>query len=543
MPRWQWFTDYNNPGNRIWLAWNGEFIDVDIVDIEVQFIHCRILIRSLHISVMVTVVYGDNEIGARRDLWQALCSMAGLIGQEPWLVGGDFNAVRDLSEVCGASGDIRLAMHDFNNCILRAGLIALPMRGVLYSWHNCSTDGRSLWKHLDRLLVNDMWLERWPDAHYECLTPRTSDHSPLLLRGDVRDPHVSMFRFDNFLALSPGFIAYVQNVWWHRIIGTPMYSVTRKLKALKPVFRQQRKEKGDISLNTKLAAEFLEISQQLLMAGRHDSLLLHLETCCRMVYLKATKLEQVMLQQRAKMQCMKGGDQYTRVFFRRVAMRHANKRNFQISDDDGHTYTEPKDVSDTFVAYFERLLADRATGPDGFSSGFFKAAGPVVGEEIMAAVKDFFTPGRLLKQVNATLITLIPKQFIEQDGDFAYHWKCKDLGLFQLSFADDLLLLCKAEKSQLIISKAAHEIRISLLDTLGFQEGHLPVREGQLIKSVLLALGVYWAMAFLLPKGVIKEINKRPQSCALFFGRGILQTDTPRLRGICVSSSKKVVKA
>ncbi|KAK4384331.1 hypothetical protein Sango_3071700 [Sesamum angolense] len=183
--------------------------------------------------------------------------MAGLIGQEPWLVGGDFNAVRDMSEVCGTSGDIRLAMHDFNDCILRAGLFGLPMRGVQFSWHNCSTDGRSLWKRLNRFLVNDVWMVHWPDTHYECLTPRTSDHSPLLLRGDVRDPHVSMLRFDNFLALSPGFIASVQNIWRHRIIGTPMYSVTRKLKALKPVFRQQRKGKGDIPLNVKLAADFL----------------------------------------------------------------------------------------------------------------------------------------------------------------------------------------------------------------------------------------------------------------------------------------------
>ncbi|KAL0288698.1 UNVERIFIED_CONTAM: Retrovirus-related Pol polyprotein from type-1 retrotransposable element R2 [Sesamum calycinum] len=640
LPRWHWFTDYNNLGNRIWLAWNGDFIDVDIVVIGVQFIHCRILFRS--------------------------------IGQEPWLVGGDFNAVRDLSEVCGASGDIRLATHEFNDCIMRAGLIALPMRGVLYSWHNCSTDGRSLWKRLDRLLVNDLSLERWPDSHYECLTPRTSDHSPLLLRGDMRDPHVSMFRFDNFLALSPGFIASVQNVWRHRIIGTPMYSVTRKLKALKPVFHQQRKEKGDIPLNAKLAAEFLEISQQLLMEGRHDSLLLHLETCCRM-----------------------------------------------ISDDDGHTYTEPKEVSDTFVAYFERLLGgeramrnldlrylrpwvrhiiteeesnsltrpitaddvktalfdneeDRAPGLDGFSSGFFKAAWPVVGEEITAAVKDFFTTGRLLKQVNATLLTLIPKvsapshvadfrlisccntiykiitkilvlrirevldklisssqtafvpgrsisdnvmlaqelfsgynqcrlpprcalkvdlrkaydivewdfwllrsiylvfrldlfgarglrqgdpmspylfvlimevlhmilrQFIEQDGDFAYHWKCKDLGLFQLSFADDLLLLCKAEKSQLIISKAAHGIRASLLDTLDSKKDISQYGRVQLIKSVLLALGVYWAMAFLLPKGVIKVINKRLRT---FLWKGNSANGYPKVAWdvVCLSSEE-----
>ncbi|KAK4384260.1 hypothetical protein Sango_3079200 [Sesamum angolense] len=104
------------------------------------------------------------------------------------------------------------------------------------------------------------------------------------------------------------------------------------------------------------------------------------------------------------------------------------------------------------------------------------------------------------------------------------------------------------QKSQLIISKAAAGLRDSLLATLGFQEGQLPVRylglplisarlsiadcqpllqkiysrikgwEGvqlsfagrvQLIKSVLISFEVYWAMAFILPKGIIKEILKR----------------------------------
>ena len=83
---------------------------------------------------------------------------------------------------------------------------------------------------------------------------------------------------------------------------------------------------------------------------------------------------------------------------------------------------------------------------------------------------------------------------------------------------------------------------------LGFQEGHLPMRylglplissrlsiadcqpllskidtringwerlalsyagRVQIIKSVLVAMGVYWASAFILPKGVINDIEKR----------------------------------
>lgn len=46
---------------------------------------------------------------------------------------------------------------------------------------------------------------------------------------------------------------------------------------------------------------------------------------------------------------------------------------------------------------------------DGYSSCFFKKAWPVIGHEVSEAICDFFKKGKLLKKVNATLITLIPK--------------------------------------------------------------------------------------------------------------------------------------
>ncbi|KAL0439658.1 UNVERIFIED_CONTAM: LINE-1 reverse transcriptase [Sesamum latifolium] len=52
---------------------------------------------------------------------------------------------------------------------------------------------------------------------------------------------------------------------------------------------------------------------------------------------------------------------------------------------------------------------DKAPGPDGFSSGFFKAAWPVIGDEVTATIQDFFNSGKLLKQINCTLLSLIPK--------------------------------------------------------------------------------------------------------------------------------------
>ncbi|KAL2224464.1 UNVERIFIED_CONTAM: hypothetical protein Sindi_3064900, partial [Sesamum indicum] len=177
LPHWKWFVDYSSVGNRIWIVWDENIVDVHILDSADQFIHCRVTNMADNESVIITVVYGASEVIDRRNLWTALETLSQQCSDIPWMVGGDFNAVRDLNEVCGISGDIRMATEEFNAGILEAGLIPLPMQGEWFTWHNCSTSMRSLWKRLDRILINDRWLARFPSAYYHSFTPRTSDHS------------------------------------------------------------------------------------------------------------------------------------------------------------------------------------------------------------------------------------------------------------------------------------------------------------------------------------------------------------------------------
>ncbi|KAL0444910.1 UNVERIFIED_CONTAM: LINE-1 reverse transcriptase [Sesamum latifolium] len=99
------------------------------------------------------------------------------------------------------------------------------------------------------------------------------------------------------------------------------------------------------------------------------------------------------------------------------------------------------------------------------------------------------------------VLTLLLHQIIDQDGGFSYHWKCEEMQLCQLGFADDLLLFSKANtssvhifkhalavfadlsglranlhKSHLILSRSAGPLWDTLLAILDFQEGHLPLR-------------------------------------------------------------------
>lgn len=51
----------------------------------------------------------------------------------------------------------------------------------------------------------------------------------------------------------------------------------------------------------------------------------------------------------------------------------------------------------------------RASGPYVYSSKKFKKAWPIIGKDVCSTIREFFNNGKLLGELNATLITLIPK--------------------------------------------------------------------------------------------------------------------------------------
>ncbi|KAL0297928.1 UNVERIFIED_CONTAM: hypothetical protein Sangu_3170100 [Sesamum angustifolium] len=154
---------------------------------------------------------------------------------------------------------------------------------------------------------------------------------------------------------------------------------------------------------------------------------------------------------------------------------------------------------------------------------------------VNGGVHGFFAGARGLRQGDPMspylfvlvmeVLHMILQQLIEQDGEFQYHWRCQELNLFQLSFADDLLLLCKADvrrakRSDTLVSHLfQHGFPSQIVNHfLKKIDSRIKGWEGvqlsfagrvQLIKSVLISFEVYWAMAFILPKGIIKEMMKR----------------------------------
>lgn len=67
-------------------------------------------------------------------------------------------------------------------------------------------------------------------------------------------------------------------------------------------------------------------------------------------------------------------------------------------------FTE-KDIKDALCS----IDINKSPGSDGFTSGSSKDAWAVVRTDICSAMHNFFESGQMLSQVNATLISLIPK--------------------------------------------------------------------------------------------------------------------------------------
>ncbi|XP_058185751.1 uncharacterized protein LOC131302975 [Rhododendron vialii] len=63
------------------------------------------------------------------------------------------------------------------------------------------------------------------------------------------------------------------------------------------------------------------------------------------------------------------------------------------------------EIKDTFWS----LNPSKAPSPDGYNSGFFRKAWPIIGHEVTAAVKAFFRSGQMLKRANSTIVALVPK--------------------------------------------------------------------------------------------------------------------------------------
>ncbi|XP_020253930.1 uncharacterized protein LOC109830996 [Asparagus officinalis] len=224
----------------------------------------------------------------------------------------------------------------------------------------------------------------------------------------------------------------VSEIWKSDIQGYTMYSVCTKLKMLKGVLKVLNKRHFyNISEQVQRAKFVLEDTQKKLQNNPLDPMLICQEKENLSSYNKLMDCEVSFYQQKARIAWSVHGDRSTS-YFHVVAKRNRHNNNVVVLysnrniikagpcllESQIRELSKPNSKEEIKEEIFS-MSDNKAPGPDEYSVSFFKTAWPVIGEEVLKSIEDFFKNGKLLGSVNSTSITLVPEvQFPNTPADF-----------------------------------------------------------------------------------------------------------------------------
>ncbi|XP_039011849.1 uncharacterized protein LOC120140931 [Hibiscus syriacus] len=347
-------------------------------------------------------------------------------------------------------------MIDFQEVSHELHLQDHPYFGPTFSWSNKQIENFLSMK-LDRVLINPLWFEFFNHSFAEFLASGSSDHCLALvnLNKEIYLNKPKPFKIFNCWTLHHNFLNIVSQSWYPPCQGNPMKKLFLKLKRLKSNLKQLNKESfSDISARVREKHEEIEKHQLLSLRG--------LEPIEKELRLQGDlnaleEAEAMFLKQKAKTHWLKEGDKNSKFLYSVIATKNKKDTIRAIIDDQGRRLDTFEDMSAEFINFFKNLIGstdsnvtnysvsllkdllnhipksdnyqgitnevtsqdiyeaiysqsnDKAIGPDGYTSLFFKKAWPVIGEEVIEAIKFFFKESFIYPAFNATSIALVPK--------------------------------------------------------------------------------------------------------------------------------------
>ncbi|CAN1315043.1 Transposon TX1 uncharacterized 149 kDa protein [Linum perenne] len=371
--------------------------------------------------------------------------------QDPMVVFGDFNCMLSILDKRGGlplRPPSLSPLLTFSNSL---HLIDIGFTGPEFTWSNRHQDSTVIDERLDRFLLNDAWLDQFPESSVTHLDPRYSDHSPILLRTQPPSPvSKKLFRFDCRWVDNPEVTNLISHSWVQPCKdGSPMFRLADKLKRLRhTLFDWCRGGTSNTSrilkdVDNALVTEYAVPSRDWAEIRRLE-----------LLRSKVRQQEEIYWKQKAKINWLTEGDRNTKFFHRSVSATRKRNHIGDLRDSEGNLLESEKDKGLLAANYFHQLfssehdgsqesvfelgipsvvttdmnrslLADvtgdeirrtvfsigsmQAPGPDGFTGLFFQRYWDIIGSDVIIAVRDFFRRGNMLRTLNHTWLTLIPK--------------------------------------------------------------------------------------------------------------------------------------
>ncbi|XP_071726835.1 uncharacterized protein [Rutidosis leptorrhynchoides] len=314
----------------------------------------------------------------------------GFVGNEPWLLMGDFNVSLRIDESTASASSSSIAMREFQECVDRLSMSDINCSGFRFTWNQRPRALSGTLKKIDRVMGNDVFIDRYTNAYAVFYPYRISDHCPAVIKLPLtRSAKPKPFRFANFVTHHEDFKQIVSNAWVNEVRGHALFRLVKKLCMLKKPMRKLMWCKGNIHTKVVECRAKLDVAQK------------HLDD-------DPFSIQKLSWSVKLLRNIMKVGDSNSR-FFHKVVKSKANRSRISAVVDSNGNFIEgsevPKNtISDQQAALMIRPVTtleikeaffnigdSKSPGPDGYSAAFFKEGWDIVGDDVVQAVKEFFS--------------------------------------------------------------------------------------------------------------------------------------------------------
>ncbi|GLU16530.1 hypothetical protein SLE2022_329610 [Rubroshorea leprosula] len=394
-------------------------------------------------------IYAPNDRKKKAALWDELRQRIVEEGGR-WMLAGDFNAVRSMDERRGKTGE-SVDMKDFDLFIETAGLVDSKLINGKFTWYR--PDGTAM-SRLDRILMTVEMSRMGGEWVQQGLKRNISDHCAIVLKTRTTDWGPKPFRVLDAWQHHPEFRKVVEDKWNELVVdGFAGYKCIQKLKMLKQFLKSWNQDVfRDLETQFQRAASTVaELDMKNEEVALEEEELEERWQGFQALWDIMRKRESIW-KQKSRSNWAKWGDANSRYFHQIANGRKAHNNIVGISCD-GRWIEEPEVIKREVVGYFRRVFANdsrnrpkpagigfkmisqemtawlerpfsteeieeglkscegtKAPGPDGYNFSFIKYAWGCMKEDFLRFFEEFHQNGRLVKGLNSSFLTLIPKK-------------------------------------------------------------------------------------------------------------------------------------
>ncbi|XP_010418986.1 PREDICTED: uncharacterized protein LOC104704630 [Camelina sativa] len=284
-------------------------------------------------------------------------------------------------------------MAEFQECLDTCELLEMTSRGAAHTWYN-GQPLNPITRKLDRTLINEAWLSAFPQSTALYDAPGGSDHSPILVSMSDETPRRKVpFKFYSFFTSHPEYESLVTSAWTSQDTRvSAMFSLCQRMKAVKVACKAlNRRSFSNIQARTAEAQEALTNVQSSILTAPTPSLFEE-ERVCRGRWLTLAAAEETFLREKSRVRWCLEGDSNTRFFHNSVKAHQLRNQIRSLISETDERVTDKGLLWYMIVDCYQQLHEEHSIGPT-----------------VIEAVREFFITGKLLKQINTTILALLPK--------------------------------------------------------------------------------------------------------------------------------------